>query len=397
MPTTDDANRDFLVSEICKISCLGGRFENLNCVNWPPKPGEEKRGFFSLVFSAFDLERGKRVAIKFMDPNHLIDDYRVNSFKREPKIMERFLGKSRCLQLVQGLNSHAIRIVLPTGMAVDFPCEYFVTEWLDYDIDDYFFSRDDSDAKTKLIVFRYIVSAIEAIHTNGVFHRDLKPDNMRATEEKLEDKVVFVIDFGTAAQYDSRKLLHEYSGQVGHSLYSAPETFLGFAGERAIAKHTDIYALGCMLYELFNDDFFLKEVVKNPAYHMLLTVLSSKLSLHSSIEGKLKCYDEELKFYGGMFQPPDFEADNCTLPASISGIIEPLYKQLVSFNYKTRIYDFELIRKRTDIAIRVLTNDALQRSILERKKALKQKAAEKVLMKQSRLIDYLEKRKRISC
>jgi len=392
-----DDNRDFLVNEFVKITSLNGRYEQVECVNWPLASGEEKRGYFSLVFKALDNTTGKNVAIKVMDPSHLGDDYRINCFKREPKILTEIIGKKRCLQLVDEMRQHYIKVALPNGHQMDFPCDYFVTDWLDYNIDDYFLSKETFSSTIKLITFRHIVSSVEAIHSSNIFHRDLKPDNMRTDSQNIDDRFILVIDFGTAAQYDSGKLMPDYGYQVGHTMYSAPETFLGFAGERSIAKYTDVYALGCMLYELFNDSLYFTQCTSNANFGMALTALGFTLSAIPTIEEKIKCYNGAVGNYARMVEPPDFFGFNCTLPGCISGVVTPLYKSLVHFDYNKRLYNFDVLRTRIDKAIRALANEEYQKRSIEKRRIFKINAIRKAEEKQLRLNNYLNSAKRISC
>lgn len=394
---SDNDNRDFLVKELTGIKLLNGRYENIQCVNWPPKPGEAKKGFFSLVFKAVDTTSGRDVAIKVLDPCHLGDSYRLDCFKREPLILKELSGKRRCLQLVEEMNYQTIKVKLAAGASIDFPCGYFVAKWLNHDIEDYFLNKDAFDAKLKLVVFRNVVSAVEAIHNCNIFHRDLKPDNMKADSLDVSNRVIVVIDFGTAAQYASGKLLKEYSFQVGHSAYSAPETFLGFAGEREIAKFTDIYALGCMLYELFNDSLFFQDLVTTTSYQLVLTSLGYKISTYSTIEEKIKCYHKEIEQLSKMVVPPDIADRTSTVPASISNVIRHLFNGLMKFDFKNRMSNFEAIRSRIDIAIRILDNQDHQKRVIDRKKLFKQKTIEKLLRKDARLDTFVSKIKSVPC
>lgn len=394
---SDNDNRDFLVKELTSIKSLNGRYENIKCVNWPPKPGEDKKGFFSLVFKAFDTTSGRDVAIKVLDPCHLGNAYRVDCFNREPFILKQLSGKKRCLQLVDGMNNQSIKVQIAPGSSFDFPCGYFVSEWLSHDIEDYFLNKDSFDAKLKLVVFRNIVSAVEAIHNCNIFHRDLKPDNMKADSQDVSNRVIVVIDFGTAAQYASGKLLNEYTFQVGHSAYSAPETFLGFAGERDIAKYTDIYALGCMLYELFNDSLFVQDLVSTTNYQLVLTSLGYKISTYPTMEEKIKCFHKEIVNLSKMVVPPDIAGSTSTMPVSISNVIRHLFNGLVKFDFKNRLSNFETIRSRIDIAIRILDNQEHQKRVMDRKKLYKQKTIEKLLRQDSRLNTFVSKTKSIPC
>jgi len=98
---------------------------------------------------------------------------------------------------------------------------------------------------------RDIAAAVEAAHSKGIIHRDLKPANIRFTREGT----VKVLDFGLA------KLLESNDGQgaaskslfstqgfsiVGTIAYMSPEQARG----RTVDRATDVWAWGCVLYEL---------------------------------------------------------------------------------------------------------------------------------------------------
>ena len=88
-----------------------------------------------------------------------------------------------------------------------------------------------------------LADALEFVHQRGIVHRDLKPENILIGP----DKHVTLTDFGIALKLASRRLtLSHLSNAVGTPDYMAPEQV---RGERGDAR-TDIYALGCVLYEL---------------------------------------------------------------------------------------------------------------------------------------------------
>ena len=110
-----------------------------------------------------------------------------------------------------------------------------------------------------LPIARQIAEALDAAHDQGIIHRDLKPANIKITPAG----VVKVLDFGLA------KLMDSASGSTGHSshtisptltspvmtgvgtilgtaAYMAPEQAKG----RPVDKRSDMWAFGCVLYEM---------------------------------------------------------------------------------------------------------------------------------------------------
>jgi serine/threonine-protein kinase len=88
-----------------------------------------------------------------------------------------------------------------------------------------------------------LAESLEYVHRQGIVHRDLKPDNILIGP----DGRVTLTDFGIALRLASRRLTFSHlSNAAGTPDYMAPEQV---RGERGDAR-TDVYALGCLLYEL---------------------------------------------------------------------------------------------------------------------------------------------------
>ena len=87
-----------------------------------------------------------------------------------------------------------------------------------------------------------LVQAIHYAHQRGVIHRDLKPANVLLTADGQPK----VSDFGLAKQLDEAGRTH--TGQIlGTPRYMAPEQAGG--NNKQVGPHTDVYALGAILYE----------------------------------------------------------------------------------------------------------------------------------------------------
>lgn len=88
-----------------------------------------------------------------------------------------------------------------------------------------------------------VASALDYAHRHGVIHRDIKPENIL-----LHDGRAVVADFGIAlAATTAGSRMTETGMSLGTPTYMSPEQAMG---ERTLDGRTDVYALGCVLYEL---------------------------------------------------------------------------------------------------------------------------------------------------
>jgi Tfp pilus assembly protein PilF/predicted Ser/Thr protein kinase len=92
-----------------------------------------------------------------------------------------------------------------------------------------------------------VCRALQAAHSEGVVHRDLKPDNVMLLEQYGERDVVKVLDFGIAKSLDERDPGVTTVGAVlGTPAYMSAEQAMG----RPVDQRSDLYSLGVMLYEM---------------------------------------------------------------------------------------------------------------------------------------------------
>jgi Tol biopolymer transport system component len=90
-----------------------------------------------------------------------------------------------------------------------------------------------------------VAAALDYAHRHGVIHRDIKPENIL-----LHDGSALVADFGIALAVSSAggsSRMTETGMSLGTPHYMSPEQAMG---EREITARSDIYALGCVLYEM---------------------------------------------------------------------------------------------------------------------------------------------------
>ena len=169
---------------------------------------------------------GGRVALKLVK-----DDYaRDETFRR------RFYREARIAQTVQHPN---VVPVLTTGEHDGLP--YMAQRFIEGMSLDEKLKRDGPlDVQTAVRVCTDVAAGLEALWGAGMVHRDVKPANILLDESGR----AYITDFGLAK--DTQGSLLTLPGQaLGSMDYMAPEQIRG----EPVGAATDIYALGCVMYE----------------------------------------------------------------------------------------------------------------------------------------------------
>ena len=182
-------------------------------------------GGMGKVYTATGPDGGK-VALKLVK-----DDYaRDETFRR------RFYREARIAQTVKHPN---VVPVLETGEVDGLP--YMAQRFIDgMSLDDKLKRDGPLDAQTAVQVCTDVAAGLEALWAAGMVHRDVKPANILLDESGR----AYITDFGLAK--DTQGSLLTLPGQaLGSMDYMAPEQIRG----EPVSQATDIYALGCVMYE----------------------------------------------------------------------------------------------------------------------------------------------------
>jgi len=191
-------------------------------------------GGMGRVYVAEHVKMNRQCAIKVMSPSLINDGESTTRFAREA--------------------SNAARILHPNVAAVfDFgesdKTVYLVMEYVDGESLSSLLAREGPlDPRRSIDLARQIADGLSAAHELGIIHRDLKPDNVIVSRKRDGREVAKVVDFGIAkAVSDSPKDSLTRSGLViGTPEYMSPEQLIG----DPVDARTDVYALGCMLYQM---------------------------------------------------------------------------------------------------------------------------------------------------
>jgi len=187
-------------------------------------------GGMGVVYEAYDTQVDRDVAIKVVRSECLSDRKFLTRFRREMEVTTRLRHPS------------TIR-VFEHGEAED-GRPYMVMELLTGESLAERLEQGRIPEIEALQHARQIAESLSEAHENGIFHRDLKPDNI-FIESVGVSTVVKVLDFGIAGGLDATRLTR--AGEVfGTPQYMSPEQCNGLP----LDHRTDIYSLGCILFEM---------------------------------------------------------------------------------------------------------------------------------------------------
>jgi hypothetical protein len=199
------------------------------------------------VYRATDTALGREVAIKVLPQSLITDANRVARFERE----------ARTLAALNHPNIATIHGVENLAGALALVMELVEGPTLSELLEQQSVHHDSLGLDDALRVARQIALALETAHGQGIVHRDLKPANVKIRN----DGTVKVLDFGLAKVMDpldvppslsqsptiTTPAMTEAGLILGTASYMSPEQARG----KPVDKRADIWAFGCVLYEMF--------------------------------------------------------------------------------------------------------------------------------------------------
>jgi serine/threonine protein kinase len=198
------------------------------------------KGGMGEVYRARDAKLKREVAIKILPGEFSSDTNRVSRFQREAEVLA-------------SLNHPNIAAIYDIQEANG--SRFLILELVEGKTLAERIARGSIPLYEALDIAKHICGALEAAHDRGIVHRDLKPGNVKITP----DGKVKVLDFGLAKINESEVASANVSNSptlmtagsmpgiiIGTAAYMSPEQAKG----RRVDRRTDIFAFGCVLYEM---------------------------------------------------------------------------------------------------------------------------------------------------
>jgi Tol biopolymer transport system component/tRNA A-37 threonylcarbamoyl transferase component Bud32 len=191
------------------------------------------QGGMATVYLAEDLKHDRKVAVKVLRPE-----------------LAAIIGAERFLSEIKTTANLQHPHILPlhdSGEADGFL--FYVMPYVEGEtVRDRISREKQLPVADAVRITTEVAAALDYAHRHGVIHRDIKPENIL-----LHDGSALVADFGIAlaASKAGGTRMTETGMSLGTPHYMSPEQAMG---EREITGRSDVYALGCVLYEMLTGD-----------------------------------------------------------------------------------------------------------------------------------------------
>jgi eukaryotic-like serine/threonine-protein kinase len=204
---------------------LGGRFRLIERLGG---------GAFGSIWKATMIATETTVCLKVLKNPH-----------PNKRLLQRFQQESRALARLE--HPHIVKVLAFETSKEGRP--FLVTEFVDgQSLGQLLESQGPLPESRALAIFKQIAETLEYAHSQGVLHRDIKPDNVMLSVTNGKDSIK-IVDFGIAhvqSQGIESLKITKSGSMLGSPSYASPELN---EGKKASAR-SDVYAFGCLMYEV---------------------------------------------------------------------------------------------------------------------------------------------------
>lgn len=277
------------------------RFDNIDYLISPLSELKKgSKGGNSNVFKLLNPQTEDEFAIKFSKYNIKKPNNPVNIISR----ITRFAREVEALKLSSKLDSNNI-IQYYFDDYRDIGASrfhYYVMEKADYDLTQYLDKEDISDQQ-RLLLCTDILNGIKQLHSNDIYHRDIKPDNILFVKKTWK-----IGDLGLIANRNSEFEIKEVGEKIGPIGWLSPEATNKYLNEGdgklnkhrfdcQIDKYSDVFQLGKLFWYIFQGNIPLGQIERadfklddNEIYEIIFEMLkhSKNRPTIEEIEGGFK-------------------------------------------------------------------------------------------------------------
>jgi serine/threonine protein kinase/Flp pilus assembly protein TadD len=182
-------------------------------------------GGMGVVYKAQDTRLGRLVALKVL----------ADGFAEAPFAKQRFVNEAIA---ASALNHPNVATVYDVGEAES--CSFIAMELVEGETLKARLKRERLSIEQVQALATEVAHGLQAAHSKGIIHRDIKPDNLLLTPQGS----VKILDFGIARLGDAR--MTQTGMLVGTLSYMSPEQVLG----EEVDHRTDLWSFGVVLYEM---------------------------------------------------------------------------------------------------------------------------------------------------
>jgi tRNA A-37 threonylcarbamoyl transferase component Bud32 len=184
------------------------------------------RGGFANVMEGYDREQKMRCAVKVFRSEVKDMDWMQRRFEQEVTALQRIRHPN-----VVSIYAHG---TAPSG------APYLVMEFIEGSSLREVLEKGPLPVRTTARIIGQLAGALDAIHADSIWHRDVKPENII-----IRGDDAILIDFSIAIVKDANETLHGLSRAAGTFHYMAPEQAIGYA-----EASSDVYSLAKIAIEM---------------------------------------------------------------------------------------------------------------------------------------------------
>ena len=215
------------------------------------------KGGFASVIKVCSLINHRIYAMKIIDLNN--NDKDKEKDKAQILDMEKYYNNE--IELITTLNHQ--NIVKYYKSFTENNKIYIIMEYFDNgDLDNYIkalkldHGKDENKNKAEIWnIFYQCMSGLNYLHSMGVIHRDISPQNIFMTK----NKIIKIGDFGVSAKFKNKEILKKITS-LKNTVIGKPEFMAPEVSKQSYNEKSDIYSMGCVFYQILFLKKFQKEI-----------------------------------------------------------------------------------------------------------------------------------------